>query len=456
MNLKESTDGTRKSNLKSFEIYGLFGKRDIVIPFDNNIKILIGENGLGKTSVLNALYYTLKGEFRKLNSIVFDKIVLKFHSGDFVEIYKQDIIFIPDEMRRYGPYEDRIIYTFNRIFSDSEKQRIIDNIKEKKINSKTIERSLTELYDRVRIPPKIINEVLFKKYRGARGKLEELKTKINNEIQEDIYYFPTYRRIEEELHNLGTGDMEEELLKDDTRLIQFGMGDVQDTFDFVLLNIKNSAIQGFSSITGEMLSQYVDGLHESDEEIEPEKLNIILERVGENITDDYKEIIIDLVNSGEIFHEEEKYKYLLNFLSNLIKIYEQQAPADNSIRNFANVCNGYLLDKKVIYDESKVTLSIIQKNDNKEIKLKNLSSGEKQIISLFAKIYLGKPSNLIVLFDEPELSISIEWQTKLLPDILKSNKCNLLLSVTHSPFIFENELDMDAEDVKKYVTEHAN
>jgi len=452
MNFKDSTDNTRKCNLQSFEIYGLFRKRDVIIPFDGNIKILIGENGLGKTSVLNALYYTLKGEFRKLNSIVFDKIVLKFHSGTTVEIKNEDLIFIPDDSQKYGHYERRIFQTFDAIFSDSEKQEIVKQIREKKIN----EINLMELYRRSSLPSKLVNKVLYNRFRGHQGKLEELKAKINSEIQEDIYYFPTYRRIEEELHNLGTVEIGEELLKDETRLIQFGMGDVQDTFDFVLLNIKNSAIQGFSTITGKMLSQYVDGLPEIDKEIEPEKLNIILGRIGEHITDEYKERIIFLVNSGEIIRQEEKYKYLLNFLSNLIKIYKQQEPVDNSIRNFANVCNGYLTDKKVIYDESKVTLSIVQIKDNQEIELKNLSSGEKQIISLFAKIYLRKSSNLIVLFDEPELSLSIEWQKKLLPDILRSNKCNLLFSVTHSPFIFENELDMNAEDMKEYIIENGN
>lgn len=437
----------RRSNLESFEIYKLFGKRDVIIPFNTNVKILIGENGLGKTSVLNALYYSLTGEFAKLNSIVFNKLVLRFHSGKSVEINKEDIIFIPEKIHRYGQYEDRIIAIFDKYYSDKEKQKIIGKIKEKKIEDE----NLIEIYRRLPVPPKVVKDVLFNRFRGRLGKLEELKAKIKNEIQEDILYFPTYRRIEEELHNLGSGDIEEKLLKDETRLIQFGMGDVQETFDFVLLKIKNSAIQGFSSITGEMLSQYVDGLHEINKEIEPEKLNIILERVGENITADYKRRIIALVDSGEIFHEEDKYKYLLNFLANLIKIYEQQEPVDNSIKKFVNVCNGYLIGKKIIYDESKVTLSIVQTKDDEGIELKNLSSGEKQIISLFAKIYLRGSSDLIVLFDEPELSLSIEWQAKLLPDILKSNKCNLLLSVTHSPFIFENELDMDAEDMKKYV-----
>ena len=38
----------------------------------------------------------------------------------------------------------------------------------------------------------------------------------------------------------------------------------------------------------------------------------------------------------------------------------------------------------------------------------DLSSGEKQVISLFSYLYLYRGSNL-VLIDEPEISLSIEW-----------------------------------------------
>lgn len=443
-------DCNKKSNIKSFSIFGLFGMRDIIIPFDNNIKILIGENGLGKTSVLNALYYTLIGEFSKLNSIVFDKLVLDFHSGNVIEISSDDLMFIPESEVAHK----RILQIFNRLYTETEKEIVIKYIQNANFDNNSS--LLNRIYARVPYPRNKINKVLLSIFIGEHNKVEEFKAILKKELKEDVLYFPTYRRIEEELHNLGSDRGQENNFEYDKRLIQFGMNDVEDTIDSVLQSIKNSALEGFSSITGKMLSQYVDGLHETDTKIESEKLNIILERVGENITPDYKESIIDLVKSGKIIREKDRYKYLVNFLSNLIKIYEQQEPVDNSIKRFAMTCNGYLIAKRMIYNESKVTLKIIQSNNEEEIELKNLSSGEKQIISLFSKIILEPSQNnndLIVLFDEPELSLSIEWQQKLLPDILKSGKCNFLMGVTHSPFIFDNELDFNAEDMNKYITE---
>ena len=63
--------------IKTFSIYGLFGTKDVHIPFDNNIQILVGENGLGKTQVLNIIYNTISCDFEKLEDAVFDKIEIK-------------------------------------------------------------------------------------------------------------------------------------------------------------------------------------------------------------------------------------------------------------------------------------------------------------------------------------------------------------------------------------------
>lgn len=43
------------TNLKSFKILGLFGRYDVDLPFDKEVNIFIGENGLGKTTILNCL-----------------------------------------------------------------------------------------------------------------------------------------------------------------------------------------------------------------------------------------------------------------------------------------------------------------------------------------------------------------------------------------------------------------
>ena len=87
---------------------------------------------------------------------------------------------------------------------------------------------------------------------------------------------------------------------------------------------------------------------------------------------------------------------------------------------------------------SKFLSNIPIKEDNK-INYDNLSSGEKQILYIFSQIYSKDINNIMLLIDEPEQSLSILWQEMLIPTIVKSNKCGLVMAMTQSPFIFKNE-----------------
>lgn len=75
----------------------------------------------------------------------------------------------------------------------------------------------------------------------------------------------------------------------------------------------------------------------------------------------------------------------------------------------------------------------VYKNDSVEIKLSELSSGEKKVlILLLVSIFFDDG---ILLIDEPEISLSIVWQEELFPKILQNSKLKSILVATHSPFI---------------------
>ena len=84
------------------------------------------------------------------------------------------------------------------------------------------------------------------------------------------------------------------------------------------------------------------------------------------------------------------------------------------------------IDIKILDEDS-----IIREND--------LSDGKKQILSIFSKLYFKEKKDIILLIDEPEISLNINWQKELIPNIVKSGKCSLIVATTHSPFIFQNE-----------------
>lgn len=271
-----------------------------------------------------------------------------------------------------------------------------------------------------------------------------------------ILYFPTFRRVEEDLRSLGYIEEQLRLNKDDNRLIHFGMDDIDSRFNSTTKKIEKLSQEGFAKISSEILSQLVKGVPSYDDltfdSIDINDIQIILSRVGNKISNEDKESIINIVKNG-IYPSDNQNKLMLYFLKKLVEIYEKQKDIDREIKRFRNVCNTYLVNKQVVYDESSVDLYLELEKKPGKLLLSKLSSGEKQIISILSKIYLSDNVKYIVLFDEPELSLSIFWQRTLLPDIIASNKCSFLLAVTHSPFIFENELDKYAVAIKEYFSD---
>ena len=98
----------KSKKIKQFSVYGLFGTSDVDIKFDENIKILIGENGLGKTQVLNLFYYTLTKDFFRLNVYNFDKLVLIFSNDKSIEISKKNVTELVEETFKHPLIKDVI------------------------------------------------------------------------------------------------------------------------------------------------------------------------------------------------------------------------------------------------------------------------------------------------------------------------------------------------------------
>ena len=65
-----------------------------------------------------------------------------------------------------------------------------------------------------------------------------------------------------------------------------------------------------------------------------------------------------------------------------------------------------------------------------------LSSGEKQLLIILFKVFLMEEHPAILLLDEPENSMHIEWQQQLIDVIRTLNSNSQLIISTHSPSIF--------------------
>lgn len=460
-----------ETNLEYIGIFGLFDRYNIEIPFDRQVNIFIGENGLGKTTILNCIYYVLEKKFSKLADIQFAEIKIKFRSNSKIYTISISDIREYNRSKRRPSYKyinerdlyiediiENIIFRYDDLLSDDDIEHKLEKLTYELAGTLDIPVGAARVHIRHYMNDR---EMLSKnKRKGNKNNVLELIKAISENVSHRIIYLPTYRRIEDDFASLNLRN--EELNKAEL-LIRFGMSDVQTSIDRILERIRSLAMKGFTEMTGVLLKQYADGKNPIEENYSQrsytnlnfDTVKIVLDRLGKEIEEPYKEKILELVKSGEI--RQYDYLYLWNLINKLIENYELQKAYDDRIKKFTDTCNKYLINKYFYYNQSTLNLDIFldndlsKKKDKDVIQLTQLSSGEKQIVSLFSKLYLESDEKSIVIIDEPELSLSLQWQKMLLPDIMRTENCDLLLTVTHSPFIFENEFDYDAKEIRSYI-----
>ncbi len=109
---------------------------------------------------------------------------------------------------------------------------------------------------------------------------------------------------------------------------------------------------------------------------------------------------------------------------------------DKLMKRYAQVAIGKLR----LSPESTIDFRVIpgNGNDGPSYSFDSLSSGQKEIIStLFLIRRYGQRYPGIVLIDEPELHLNIEWHRSLIRDMCQSAPGNQYIIATHSPDIFE-------------------
>lgn len=459
--------------IKHIKILGLFGNRDITIDLSSGKLILVGENGLGKTTILAILNHLLSGRIEDLLGYHFSGIVVSFsESGDFVFSISE----IKDYARSYRHLVD--LYTtlsVTRIINYLVASPDTDYSSKNSINI-----AMDGRPDRLRglerfssdpvepIGETIGNHVLM------FPKVYDFK-RILRSLNFSVLYLPTYRRIEASAQEIfrqykrnselslqdkvqrslfGTYDSSENWLEIIERhnVLHFGMKDIKDQIERIQNRISRKSVSGYAEMSGKMISKLLEkGKEDGIVEVkDTDHIKVVLQRIGDAISESERNSIIKLIEEGR-FNDNHYLSYLFD---SLIEVYKSTEKYDEAMQGFRDSCNKFLINKKFRYDESKVTLSLHQESEGKTgetISLDKLSSGEKQIVSLMATAYLGIKKRFLFLIDEPELSISVYWQKALLPTLLEAPTCVGLVAATHSPFIFDNSLKKFAKGTPEYV-----
>ena len=77
--------------IEKFKINNLHNYYDVELNFKNDKTIYIGENGIGKTTILSMLYYLLDLNYERLSKYIFESLEIEFEGKKSVKITKSDI-----------------------------------------------------------------------------------------------------------------------------------------------------------------------------------------------------------------------------------------------------------------------------------------------------------------------------------------------------------------------------
>jgi predicted ATPase len=118
------------------------------------------------------------------------------------------------------------------------------------------------------------------------------------------------------------------------------------------------------------------------------------------------------------------------------------------LRRFENLCKHFFASSGKRF-ESLDDGGIAFDQHGVKIQPWQLSSGEKQLLLLLLKALNHSEQPTIFLLDEPEISLHLAWQEKLLDAIHQINPDSQIIIVTHSPAIvmdgwIDSEVDIDS------------
>ncbi|MBZ2154955.1 AAA family ATPase [Streptococcus australis] len=473
--------------LKKVTIKNLFDKEDINIDFSKRSVIITGDNGNGKTTILNIIYNVLVGNYPTLIKMKFDKINIKFQSEfEFmneinIELKKNDIL-------------KQLIIRY-KIKNKNLKIEISSNLYNNIIVN-SIKRSNKILYQEDR------NDNLFY-FLEDKSTIIELLAAINEnefkpnitEINKSLLYFPTYRRIDLDIEsyfsNLYDTSMMKYFKRDglrkftsfgdiDRRVIGISNTDIEDilreysrtlneissnNLDILLRDFAKNSILGmkedalkFKSPELLMQTKILEQLTSINDSLNLEISNKQLVEISEQFEEKLK--FFNKIKKNKPKDHEEMDKVLDLFMSlPMMQVFQKLQESYLSFNEtMASELENYKYIQENLLDFSGNKLKLNKTELNEFYffkegagidKFNDFSTGEKQLITflVYSAIELPKNTPSLIIIDEPELSLHVKWQNKLLKNLLKKSNIKIL-SATHSPYIL-NKLEVDSLIVRK-------
>jgi predicted ATPase len=420
-----SVNKIRMFKINKVSIKGFWGKHNIETSFFKDVNIFIGKNGTGKTTLINLLQGVLTVDLELLYNLQFDemtiiltdknksrKIVVSKVPNEFEVEYKalkyqigNNIYSVPYLPKREYKYISRQTGRFPKQF--------YYNIEEIKNAFKDL---VNVSYLSVNRDSIIANDEL----RESRN--EERINAIDVRMNELMNGLTTYQlQMETELSKLSKG-FQENVLRSMLFNEAFDQVNINETYKFDLRKISVGLKQAYRGLgildnfTSEVIDKHVIAISKAADSID------------KYIVDKDSPIYPNDVTPLTLLRRTRKIIELSTELE------EDKKKIYKPINDYIKLLNEFHETKEFSLQDTKIGGLKIT-NHQSEIYRSQLSSGEKQLIILLTECLLQKNEETLFIADEPELSLHIEWQRKVVSSIINLNPNAQVIIATHSPEI---------------------
>jgi len=445
-----------KFYIKKIEIDGLFdSSAPIQVDFSKTINCIYGANGSGKTTIINLLVSALTCDYKKLAAIKFRTLSV-FVSRPSA---RRAIKFFVVERKKGEKSAVKLNYTFARgeTYGIDGEVAEFDGAKVRE----TIERRFfvnhLPLYRYTDADVSVSREtdVYIRGWRAALGPSDDEELALLSDpirrmlvVLERRFkdeYSKKQQAIRSDLENLKNKVLEKLLIDDDlvetvsrtnlkkVDISKDGYKAAKQKLDEIGLKLPQDKLEAHFSAMRRVSEEL---FAKREEYMAARSSNTTVERRGELYA--AYSAILRIYRSLDPIHNR-----FMGIINDVEKSTEYRVAALKLFKNFEESVNDFFVNKEFEFTETGAFKFSCRGNP---VKMEDLSSGEKHILALLGKVALSPEQDSLFIADEPELSLHLSWQRKLLPTLHKINPRMQIIVATHAPAIIPptaQKIDLD-------------
>ncbi len=459
--VKEDTcDNIKISQIIVKNLFGNQINYDIRLNTNNNVAILSAPNGCGKTTIFKILDFIFNPNiktFSRIKGIPFERFSCVLDNGNKLELCRESLKSVENEDSKgkrtikYNIAISMLDEEFDFVFSVVKENELVKKIsfaetviEDRKSASSHIYYEHDDDFEELQYAPGTARVGYKRFFALIDSVVRNNNCKVNldfivaNRLQKS-YYPQTVR------NNLAQGSyVYGKTYNRDTEKIDF----LRYANEEMLLNIKNwlDEYNELSSIAKNKLpAMYIKSKESIEITFEQFKkrwdsYHQELDKFFELGLLERSEALISASDLENAFHK--KTSFLLTYLD----AYEGTlAPLQSNydkLKLFADIFNkrNEITGKTIKFTKNGMEIYV----KDKKIDINRLSSGEKNDFVMFYWLIFNTEKYGIVLIDEPEISLHIEWQEEYLDRLIEICKMNNLQAIvaTHSPNIVSDHFDL--------------